>query len=52
MKEAGDVDAGSRVVIVLTGAGIKNAPPPLPAPVHLDGDEAQVLERVKKAIGI
>jgi len=36
---------------VLTGAGIKNAPPPLPPPVHLDGDEVQVLARVKRAIG-
>ena len=52
MKEAGEVDAGSRIVIVLTGAGIKNAPPALPAPVHLEGDEAQVLARVKNAIGL
>src|SRR5437773_3120597 len=52
MKEAGEVDAGSRIVIVLTGAGIKNAPPALPAPVHLEGDEAQVLARVKSAIGL
>jgi threonine synthase len=52
MKEAGDVDAGSRIVIVLTGAGIKNAPPPLPAPIHLEGDDAQVLARVRQAIGI
>src|SRR2546427_4141668 len=51
MKEAGEVDAGSRIVIVLTGAGIKNAPPALPAPVHLEGDDAQVLARVKNAIG-
>src|SRR5882724_9648832 len=52
MKEAGEVDAGSRIVIVLTGAGIKNAPPALPAPIHLEGDEAQVLARVKNAIGL
>jgi len=52
MKEAGLVDAGSRVVIVLTGAGIKNAPPALPAPVHLEGDEGQVLARVRQALGL
>jgi len=51
MKDAGEVDAAARVVIVLTGAGIKNAPPALPAPVHLDGDEAQILARVRKALG-
>jgi threonine synthase len=52
MKEAGEVDAGSRIVIVLTGTGIKNSPPALPAPVHLQGDEAQVLARVRKALGL
>jgi threonine synthase len=52
MKEAGEVDAGARIVIVLTGAGIKNSPPTLPAPVHLEGDEAQILARVRKALGL
>jgi len=52
MKDAGEVDAGARIVIVLTGAGIKNSPPALPAPVHLEGDEAQVLARVRKALGL
>jgi threonine synthase len=51
MKDERLFDAGARVVIVLTGAGIKNAPPPLPDPIHLDGDEAEVLARVKQAIG-
>jgi threonine synthase len=52
MKDAGQVDAAARIVIVLTGAGIKNAPPALPPPVHLDGDEAQILARVRKALGL
>jgi len=52
MKETGDLDAGSRIVMVLTGAGIKNPPPPLAEPVHLDGDEAQVLARVGRALGL
>jgi threonine synthase len=52
MKDARLVEAGARIVLVLTGAGIKNAPPPLPPPVHLDGDEAQVVTRVKQAIGL
>jgi threonine synthase len=52
MKETGAVDAAARIVIVLTGAGIKNVPPVLPAPVHLEGDEAQVLARVRKALGL
>ncbi len=50
MKEQQLVDAGARVVLVLTGAGIKNAPPSLPSPIHLEGDEESVLARVKQAI--
>jgi len=52
MKETGDLDAGSRIVMVLTGAGIKNPPPPLAEPVHLDGDETEVLARVGRALGL
>ncbi len=52
MKDAGEVDAGASIVIVFTGAGIKNSPPALPAPVHLEGDEAQILARVRKALGL
>ena len=52
MKEAGAVEAAARIVIVLTGAGIKSSPPALPAPVHLEGDEAQVLARVRKTLGL
>ena len=52
MKDAGEPDAAARIVIVFTGAGIKNSPPALPAPVHLEGDEAQILARVRKALGL
>ena len=52
MTETGEVDEGSRIVIVLTGAGIKSSPPALPAPVHLEGDDPQVLARVRKALGL
>jgi threonine synthase len=51
MKAAGEVDAGTRVVMILTGAGIKYSPPSLPAVPHLEGDEAQVLARVRAVIG-
>jgi threonine synthase len=50
MKDERDVDAGSRVILVLTGAGIKNPPPPLPPPIHLEGDEARVLSQVTLAL--
>jgi threonine synthase len=52
MKDSRLLDAGTRVVMVLTGAGIKATPPPLPLPVHLEGEEQQVLARVKQAIGV
>ena len=52
MKDAAAIDAGARVILVFTGAGIKNSPPPLPAPIHLAGDESLVVARVKQAIGL
>ena len=51
MREAGDVETGARVVVILTGAGIKNPPPALPAPIHLEGDPARVLDTVRRALG-
>ena len=51
MKEAGEVEAGTRVVMILTGAGIKNPPPPLAPPTHLEGDPARVLAAVRQVIG-
>ena len=52
MKDGRLLDAGTRAVMVLTGAGIKATPPSLPAPVHLEGEEEQVLARVKQAISV
>jgi threonine synthase len=50
MKDEGQVTGTTRIVLVLTGAGIKYPPPPLPAPVHLDGAPAEMLARVRQAI--
>jgi len=52
MKDGRLLDAGTRVVMVLTGAGIKATPPSLPPPVHIEGEEEQVLARVKQAISV
>jgi threonine synthase len=46
MKDAGQVSAGDRVVIMLTGAGIKYAPPELPTPIDLTGSDEQIQARV------
>ena len=50
MKERGQLGRDARVVLMLTGAGIKCAAPPLPAPVDLSGSEAEMLETVRRAI--
>jgi threonine synthase len=49
-KDEGEVEAGTRVVLVLTGAGIKYGPPSMPRPVHLEGSPEAMLARVKQAI--
>ncbi len=48
LRDAHEVTADTRIVMVLTGAGIKYTPPSSAAPVHLDGD---VLAQVERAIG-
>jgi threonine synthase len=46
------VDGTARIVLVLTGAGIKNAPPPLSPPVPLAGAPEEILGRVRQVLGI
>lgn len=50
LRSAGQVDAGARIVLVLTGAGIKCPPPPIGAPPHLTGSEEEVLALVRAAV--
>jgi threonine synthase len=51
LRASGDVAPGDRVVLVLTGAGIKYVPPPLPAAIHLEGSPDEVLATVRRAVG-
>ena len=57
MKEGGRVPADARVVLVLTGAGIKNDPPALPPVPDLGGageragPEDAVVDAVVRALG-
>ena len=51
MKAAGQVAADTRVVIMLTGAGIKYTPPELPTPVDLAGGDEEVRAAVRRALG-
>jgi threonine synthase len=50
MKDEGRVAPDERALLVFTGSGLKNPPPPLPDAVHLAGDEAEVFDRVQRAL--
>jgi threonine synthase len=51
MKARGSVTADTRVVLMLTGAGIKYEPPPLPPPVDLTGSDDEIVAAVRRAVG-
>jgi threonine synthase len=51
MKDRGQLTADARVVIMLTGAGIKYAPPELPTPIDLVGTDDAVREAVRRVVG-
>ena len=51
LKERGEVSAGARIVVVLTGAGIKHESPALPAPTELAGSDDAILAAVRRALG-
>jgi len=46
----GAVTAEARVVLVLTGSGLKNPPPALPPPLHLTGSEEEIAARIQHAL--
>lgn len=52
LKDGDLLDASARVVLVLTGCGIKYPPPALRAPTHLEGDSGEILRRIKLAVGV
>jgi threonine synthase len=51
MKDRGQVTADARIVIMLTGAGIKYAPPELPTPIDLTGGDEEVRGAVRRVLG-
>jgi threonine synthase len=51
LRARGEVAADARVVLVLTGAGIKYDAPPLADPVDLDGTGEEVVAAVRRALG-
>ena len=51
VRARGTVSADARVVLVLTGAGIKYDPPPLAPPVDLSGSDEAVVATVVRTLG-
>ncbi|HXU90949.1 MAG TPA: threonine synthase [Methylomirabilota bacterium] len=51
LRARGTVAADARVVLVLTGAGIKYEAPPLPSPVDLTGTDDEVVATVVRSLG-
>ncbi|MBI4246793.1 MAG: pyridoxal-phosphate dependent enzyme, partial [Candidatus Rokubacteria bacterium] len=50
MKERGAVTREARIVLVLTGSGIKNDPPALPSPIDLSGSNDEIVARVEQVL--
>jgi threonine synthase len=51
LMRCGRVTPDARVVLILTGSGLKNPAPPLPPPLDLTGSEDEIAARVQHAIG-
>jgi len=51
LKDGGDVARDAEVMLILTGAGLKYAPPPLAPPTDLAGTEEEVVAQVRRAVG-
>jgi threonine synthase len=51
LKDGGVVARDAEVMLILTGAGLKYAPPPVPPPIDLAGSEEEVLAQVRRAVG-
>jgi threonine synthase len=51
MTERRQLTADARVVVMLTGSGIKYAPPELPTPIDLSGSDAEIQAHVRRALG-
>jgi threonine synthase len=51
LKDGGAVARDAEVMLILTGAGLKYAPPPLAPPTDLAGTEEEVVAQVRRAAG-
>jgi threonine synthase len=52
LRDAGGLTRDARVVLVLTGTGIKYDAPALPAPTDLTGSDEDIAAQVRRALGV
>jgi threonine synthase len=50
LKDRGEITVEARIVLVLTGTGIKYDPPALPLPIDLTGSDDDIAAQVKRAV--
>jgi threonine synthase len=50
MRDERRVEREARVVLLLTGAGIKNAPPEVPPPIALQGDPDTATDQIRRVV--
>jgi threonine synthase len=50
LRDDRTVTRDAEIVLVFTGAGIKNDPPPLPPPTDLSGSDEDIVSQVRRAI--
>jgi threonine synthase len=51
LKDGGEVARDAEIMLILTGAGLKYAPPELAPPTDLAGTEEEIIARVRRAVG-
>jgi len=50
LRDLGRLEPAARIVLLLTGTGMKNPPPPVKAPVAVDGSETTLAAEIRRAI--
>jgi threonine synthase len=50
LRDERAVTRDAEIVLVFTGAGIKNDPPPLPPPIDLAGSDEEIVAQVQRAV--
>jgi threonine synthase len=50
LRDDRTITRDAEIVLVFTGAGIKNDPPPLPPPTDLSGSDEDIVSQVRRAI--